>query len=192
MIVVHTLLEFIINSYNSKRLWGLFFGVCAVAVLFGILGIYIGIGQPLENSNEKVKLLDVIFNYSNEQAYQHIKAYGKNGRNLCLFGTLVLDSIFPLAYGSFFAILLARLFKDTNYKLLILLPLLLIIVDYVENTHIALLLINFPEEMPLIAYTGSICTSIKWILMALVLMSISLGFFLKNTEKFRDTEKFRF
>lgn len=184
MTTISTFIDYIIQSYSQKKLWVLFAAMWVVLIWFGLLGFYIGIGLPIDESGEMIKLLDVMFNYDQEQAYRHLEAYGDNGRTVCLFTTLVVDTLFPLIYGAFLALLLARLFRETRYRFFILLPILVMLVDYIENTHTALLLINFPDQMPLVVYTGSFFTSAKWILLGIILMSISFGFFLKNRKHF--------
>lgn len=179
-----TLIDFIIRSYSKRNLWILFAGICACLIVFGIAGVYMQIGAPIEGTTMSIQLLDALFNYSKEDAYLQLTAYGERGRSICLFNTLVTDSLFPLVYGAFWALLLGALLGRTSYRLLILLPLLVIVVDYIENTHTALLLINYPEIQPRVAYWGSVMTSVKWILISFVLMAISFGFFLKNQKNF--------
>lgn len=160
------------------RLLFLFVAIVVIAILYAVACFYIGIG--LNKNGDMIQLLDTIFNYSQEQAYQHLTAYQEKGRLIYLWSTLVLDTLFPLAYGAFFALLLAFLFEGTQFKGVVLLPLLLILVDCIENSHIALLLINFPEQMPRVAYIGSILTSLKWILIGILLLLVSLGCYIKN------------
>jgi hypothetical protein len=181
---IETLIDFIVRSYSKRNLWVLFIGTVVCAIMMAIAGLVIGVGQPLDGSSGSIQLLDTMFNYSLEEAYEQIKAYGENGRTVCVFSTLILDSLFPLLYGAFMSLVLAFLFQKTNYRVLILMPLLVIVVDYVENTHIAFLLINFPEKLPNVAYFGSLVTLTKWALLGLVLMAISFGFFLRNRKNF--------
>lgn len=181
---MNTLIDFIVQSHSKQNLWILFIGICVCLVGFGIVGIYMQIGTPIGGTTKQIQLLDVLFNYSEEDAYLQLGAYGERGRSLCLFNTLVIDSLFPFVYGTFGMLLLGALLGHTSYRVLVLLPLLVIIVDYIENTHTALLLINYPEVKPWVAYFGSIMTSIKWTLIGLILMAISFGFFLKNQKNF--------
>lgn len=184
MTTINTLIDFITQSYSQRKLLILFAGMCTCAFLFGVAGYFIGIGDLIEGTQERVSLLDVLFNYSEEQAYRQLTAYGEQGREVCLTSTLLLDSLFPLFFGPFFALLLAHLFQSTKYQYITLLPILTILVDYIENTHIALMLINFPEKMPWVAYTGSVFTNVKWGLIIIILLMISFGFFIKNRKNF--------
>lgn len=179
-----TLFDFILQGYSQRRVTILFVGILVCGFLFGVTGYFIGVGTLLGDTGEKVNILDLLFNYSEEQAYAQLSAYGEIGRQVCLASTLILDTIFPLVFGSFFALLLAHLFQHTRYKWVVLLPIIVVVLDYVENTHIALMLINFPERMPLIAYTGSIFTNAKWITMALIGLVISMGFFIRNRKNY--------
>ncbi|MBL4648699.1 MAG: hypothetical protein JKY03_03135 [Aureispira sp.] len=181
---IEMLIDFIVRSYSKKNLWILFIGTCICAITLAIAALVIGVGQPLDGSSGSIQLLDTMLNYSLEEAYEQLKAYGDNGRTVCVFSTLILDSLFPLLYGAFMSLVLVFLFQGTKYRAFILLPLLVIFVDYIENTHIAFLLINFPEQLPSVAYWGNLVTLTKWTLLGLVLMAISFGFFLRNRKNF--------
>jgi hypothetical protein len=149
-----------------------------------VAAIFIGVGQSIEGSTSSIQLLDTMLNYSAKDAYEQIKAYGENGRTICVLSTLILDSLFPLLYGAFMSLILAFLLKDSKYRMLILLPFLVVLADYIENTHIAILLINYPESMPNVVSWSNRITLIKWTLIGLVLMAISFGFFLRNRKNF--------
>lgn len=181
---METLVDFIVRSYSEKNLWVLFVGVCICAILMAIAALVIGVGQPIDGSNARIQILDTMLNYSQEEAYEQIKAYGETGRTVCVFTTLILDSLFPLFYGSFMSLILVFLFQATQYRMLIIMPLLILLVDYVENTHLAFLVINFPEELPHVVYWANLVTITKWTLVGLVLMAISFGFFLRNRKHF--------
>jgi len=181
---IEMLIDFIVRSYSKRNLWILFIGTCICGTTLAVAALVIGVGQTIEGTNKTIQLLDTMFSYSNEQAYEQIRAYGKNGRTVCVLSTLILDSLFPLLYGAFMSLILVFLFQKTKYRALIVIPLLVIFVDYIENTHIAFLLINFPEQLPNITYWCSFTTIIKWILISVVLMTISFGFFLRNRKDF--------
>ncbi|MCH2022446.1 MAG: hypothetical protein MK207_08215 [Saprospiraceae bacterium] len=182
--ILNNIINFIINNYSQRRLWIMFFGTIAFMVVFATIGFYIGVGQPINNSEVTKKILDVMFNASEEQMYEQIVAYGDHGRNLCLYATLIADTFFPMVFGSFFSFFLVWLYKDSKYKIVILTPLLVVLFDYAENLQIALLLINFPERLSLVAYTCNICTSIKWVLLGFVLLFICLGFNVKKKRSY--------
>lgn len=154
------------------------------ALCMAVAALFIGVGQVIEGTNTSIQLLDTMLNYSTKEAYEQLAAYGEYGRTICLLSTLILDSLFPLLYGAFMGLILVFLFRETKYKVLILLPLAVILVDYVENSHIAFLIINFPEKLPLVVYCSNVVTLIKWSLIGLVLMAVSFGFFLRNRKNF--------
>lgn len=181
---IETLIDFIVNSYSKRNLWILFIGTFICALTLAIASFFIGVGQSLGTSSGSIQLLDTMLNYSLEEAYGQLRAYGENGRTICVFSTLILDSLFPLLYGAFMSLILAFLLQETKYRILILMPLLVIFADYIENTHIAFLLINFPEQLPNVVYFCNLFTLIKWTLIGLALMAISFGFFLRNRKNF--------
>lgn len=181
---IEILIDFIVRSYSKRNLWILFVGTCICGIGLAVAALIIGVGQPIEGTNKSIQLLDTMLNYSVEEVYEQIGAYGESGRMICVFSTLILDSLFPLLYGAFMGLVLVFLLQETKYRMLILLPLLVILVDYVENTHIAFLLINFPEQLPNVVYWGNLVTLTKWALIGITLMTISFGFFLRNRANF--------
>lgn len=181
---IDMLIDFIVRSYSKRNLWVLFIGTCSCALTLAVAALFVGVGQKMEGGNTRIQLLDAMFNYTPQMAYAQIEAYGVSGRTICVFSTLILDSLFPLLYGAFMSLILVFLFRATKYRMLILLPLLVILVDYIENTHIAFLLIFFPKQLPMVVYSSNIATLTKWVLIGLVFMSISFGFFLRNRKNF--------
>ena len=181
---LETLVDFIVQSYSEKNLWILFVGTCICAISMAIAALLIGVGQPITGSSASIQMLDMTFDYSPEEAYEQVNAYGEQGRSVYLFTSLVLDTLFPLLYGAFMSLVLVFLLQKTKYRMLILMPLLLVLIDYLENTHLAFLIINFPEKFPNIAYWANLISLSKWTLIGLVFMTISFGFFLRNRKDF--------
>ena len=186
MNTINTLIDFIARSYSQRKLWTLFAVMLFCLLFFGILGILIGLGQPIEGTADSIKMLDLMIGYTQADVHRQFVAYGDKGIQLCLISTLVIDTFFPIAYAGFLALLLGHLLNRSSLRILILLPIVVMLVDFVENTHIALLLINFPELSEDIVYQASVCTASKWLLLGLTFMAISFGFFLKNRKHFFD------
>jgi hypothetical protein len=181
MSLIKGLIRKISMSYSSKKLKFSFIMMILIAILLGISGEYIGVGKTTE-TGETIKMLDVMFNRSEAATYTQIKAYGVEGREIYLYSTLILDSIFPMAFGTFLTLLLVNLYKKSKYHAVILTPLSVVFTDYAENILTAIMLTNYPERLHLISYTGSLCTSFKWILMAIVILLIARGFIIKKRE----------
>ena len=169
------------KSYSTKALKVSFIMMCLIAISLGISGEYIGVGKTLE-TGEQIKMLDLMFNRGEEATYEQLAAYGETGREAYLYSTLILDGIFPLAFGTFLTLLLVQLYSERKYSAVILTPLSVVITDYAENIHTAIMLRNYPERLPLISYTGSLCTTIKWILMGLVILLIVGGLINKKVK----------
>ena len=177
---MNKLVTFIINNYSPRRLWVALVATLIIMVVFAVLGTYIGVGQPINNSQETKMILDAMFNASEEQMYEQLTAFGAEGRKLSLYSTLIADTFFPMAFGSFFCLLLASLYRESKYRMVILTPLLVVLFDYAENLQIALLLINFPERLSLIAYACNLCTMVKWVTLGFVILLICVGFYRKK------------
>lgn len=185
MMLIETFIDFVAKSYSKRNVLILLGLLVTCIAAFIIISIYLGVGEQIGDTSSRVQLLDIIFNYSQKDVVQQFEAYGPDGIQVCLFSTLVLDSIFPLVYGALAGLLLSHLLYGTPYKWLVLLPLLIVVVDYLENTHTALLLINFPKINPTTVFWGSLFTSIKWGLIGVFFMVVSFGFFLQNRARIR-------
>ncbi len=65
--------------------------------LFPFLTIQFGPGHDLP-------ILDLMFGFSPEQAYDTISAYGQTGRSGAIITTAIADSIYPLVYAGLLAL----------------------------------------------------------------------------------------
>ncbi len=181
MILIKAFVRKVSMGYSSKKLKASFIIMILIAISLGISGQFIGVGKTTE-TGETIKLLDVMFNRSEAATYTQIKAYGKDGRTLYFYSTLILDSIFPMAFGTFLTLLLVNLFKKSRSQIAILTPLLVVFTDFAENILTAIMLTNYPVKLYLISYAGSLFTSLKWIFMGIVILLIALGLINKKRE----------
>lgn len=106
--------------------------------------------------------------YSGESLYGILGALGEAGRFFYLTSVLPLDLVFPTCYGVFLAIILSHLVRiaglqGTIWQYVVLLPIVAAIFDYAENILMIIILIHYPDTMPMIASCVSLCTVIKGI-----------------------------
>lgn len=94
-------------------------------------------------------ILDFKFGYSTADAHNMITALGKQGRAFYLTKIIPIDFPFPLAYMLFYAGWIALLVKHVApsgaAKLLLTLPLLAMLSDWIENVGIIFILKQYPD-----------------------------------------------
>ena len=136
-------------------------GICAVMNLYLI--------PAIESSTEGLRCFDMNFGYSYEKASQFLSLLSEEGRGIYLNWQLPLDFFYPVAYGAFFSLLLARL-SGKGAKL-IAFPALLAAFDYCEIVCVLRMLKAETLSSSLVA-VSSVATIIKTILMYLCILMI--------------------
>lgn len=113
-------------------------------------------------------VIDMQQSYSHAQLLALLGELSERGRQSYLIANMV-DMVYPLFYGSFFAGLLYRLRLREGLWLLATLPLLLGLVDLAENVQIRAMLLAYPDIPVALVDRASLTTSIKQGLVALML-----------------------
>jgi hypothetical protein len=125
--------------------------------------------------------LDLQSSYSPERAYQLIESYGEEGRQHYALIELTLDLIYPILSALFFSTLTIFFFRrvfplNSFWQKLPLLGPIVMIVDYLENTSIVTMLLNYPSRLDLVAQAANLFTVAKFALSGLELILILVGF----------------
>jgi hypothetical protein len=125
------------------------------------------------------KLLDSRFWYSPTDAqsfFENINTnIGKRGLNLYALTQVTLDLIFPIAYGTFLAVLITLLsLEEVDHKLIII-PLLATIADLGENIILAYLASNYSGNISSIVWAASVFTLLKWVMLVCAILLILGG-----------------
>src|SRR6185437_12014803 len=76
----------------------------------------------------------------------------------------ILDSVFPVLYGSVLALLLMRANQRalTSPTSFVWLPVLIVVFDWTENVLIIAMLLTFSNGVAAIAPVSSVVTIVKW------------------------------
>lgn len=108
-------------------------------------------------------MLDELVGYDAEMLKTQILLYGESGRVLHLRFTLILDSVFPFAYGAFFGGLLVLAARDVFDKAVLAPVLAVMALDLAENLQLALMLVQFPDlSDQQIAFAGATTLAKFW------------------------------
>ena len=126
------------------------FILCMVG--FGLLRDYLG-----------AEMLDLLPYYDRATLEGRILEYAPAAREAYAIATLTLDGLFPLAYGFIFAALLHWLIGRTHpMRILALLVLIPMVLDWSENVQFSLILQQFPDISDAQVMLASYTTMFKW------------------------------
>ena len=90
-------------------------------------------------------MLDEMQGYDRDDIKTQMLLYGEAGRSLHLRFTLLLDMVFPFAYGAFFGGLLVLAARGTFDRAILLPVVAVMVLDFTENIQLAIMLAQFPE-----------------------------------------------
>lgn len=147
----------------------------AVLIVSGILTVVICAVMNLifipqiESTTQGVRCFDMNFGYTYETAQKFISLLSEEGKNVYLTRQLPLDFFYPLAYGTFFSLLIVTLTKKKSR--LIILPVFLMAADYCENVCVILMLKSEALTKAVVG-AASTATIVKTILMYLCFILI--------------------
>jgi hypothetical protein len=114
----------------------------------------------------KFPTLDTLPSYTPSEAYQHLSSYGDQGRRLYSIIELTLDLIYPFISAMLFSLLILYTFQRAfpahawTHKLA-LIPLAVMLADYLENASIVTMLLSYPRQLPLLAAISNVFTVTK-------------------------------
>jgi len=125
--------------------------------------------QMSELAGVHTPMIDTRSGYDLEEIQEFFTIIKPEGRAAHRFATGVVDMIFPWAYGILFILISAFFLKnltdpDSKWMYLSLFPVLLMIVDYIENFNTLELLDTYPKLTAEMVDAASNITSIKTIL----------------------------
>ncbi len=105
--------------------------------------------------------------YIGEDLYRMAEGFGAEGRAYYIRSRFTFDVIWPLAYGFFLWASIAyfgRALKHQIPRYVVLLPIIGVILDYLENTGASLVMFLYPERMPVIPSLVPLFTTSKWLI----------------------------
>ncbi len=110
-------------------------------------------------------ILDITFYYDSQEALRRVEAYGQDGRSIYL-RFLILDFMFIPAYTLAAAFLISAMTSKVGgiaQSRANLLPMLIGLGDFIENSCTLILLTSYPDSPSVIASIGSSATMLKYL-----------------------------
>ena len=110
------------------------------------------------------ELLDLKPGYSYDEAMASMAQYGPDGRTTYAWASMLLDTLFPIAYVTFFAGLIYRFRLTEGTWVLAFVPVAAGLWDLAENAQITAMLVRYPHVGAAQVAWASAFTTVKgWI-----------------------------
>jgi hypothetical protein len=111
---------------------------------------------------------DTSFIYSADDLYRMTEAFGPTGRQAYVQARFTFDVVWPLVYAFFLITaiswLAGRAFQPASrWRLLNLVPVTAIILDYLENVAAVIVVARYPLQTPVIDLLAPSFTFLKWL-----------------------------
>lgn len=123
------------------------------------------------------KLLDLHIHYSPDQVYEHLAMLGVEGRTAYIGWALTSDLAFAVIYALALSVVLILILRElfppvSRFRHLSLLPFLTVFTDWGENLSLAWVTHVFPARVDAVVFFASFLTSLKWIFIALTVLTL--------------------
>ncbi|MEZ4901225.1 MAG: hypothetical protein R2822_05415 [Spirosomataceae bacterium] len=156
-------------------------------VLLGTIAVYLSFpAYFFKNAETKMNALsgqslgpiDLTMGFTPERTLQMVASYGHEARAYYATVEYTVDVAYPVVYSFLFAIILSLLFRHKSYKpfdYVNLFPLVVLVLDYLENITIVSLLNSYPTQSMTIATLCELFKLMKWISLGATLLLIIYG-----------------
>ncbi|MDE0000602.1 MAG: hypothetical protein OXQ89_22910 [Rhodospirillaceae bacterium] len=131
-----------------------------LAVSFAATAVFLLLVFP--NLPVGSELLDMKPGYSHVEAMASIAQYGPDGRRTYAWASVLLDTLFPVSYVTFFAGLIYRFRPTERLWTLAFVPVFAGLWDLAENAQIAAMLVQYPDIGATQVAWASAFTTVKW------------------------------
>jgi len=121
---------------------------------------------------------DLSFYYSAQNLYHMAEAYGEQGRGAYVRARFTFDLIWPLVYTFFLSTAISWVYAraltaDSLWRGANLVPVLAMLLDYLENLSVSLVMLRYPHPTIVADSLAPLFTMLKWVL---VIGSVGLLF----------------
>jgi hypothetical protein len=172
---MNTLSNFILKIANWQTL--LVFFLLEIAFISYFLPY--GFKSEVPIADQNLPIIDLQMTYDPENIASIVAMHTDKAKEAAIKGHIITDTIYPIVYFFLFSIILSLLFYKWRikpyFKWINILPLGIIIFDYLENIMIIKMLNNYPADISHLAIYCSLFTMIKWFFMAIMLVFLLAG-----------------
>jgi len=159
---------------ESKINWKL---ACLSVVIFALFIALIlpKISEYTEENIGGTGSPDTDMMYTGEELYEIAESYGEDGRETYVYLRWTFDLIWPLVYTFFLLSFIIILGKDIKYKFikpLYMMPIISMVMDYLENTLVTVVMVGFPKQMLILGSIASVVSLLKWVTLSLAFVCV--------------------
>ncbi len=139
-----------------------------------------GFKSDVPVAEQNLPILDLQWGYDPENVKSIVSMYtGAATKEAAIKGHIITDGLYPIVYVFFFGIALSLVFYKWKiqpwFKGINLLPIPILIFDYLENLMIVKMLNNYPSDISHLAVYCSVFTMIKWGFVAITMGVLVVG-----------------
>ena len=173
---MNTLSNFLVKIANWKTLLAFLLLYIAFVSYF----LPKGFKSDVPVAEQNLPILDLQWGYDPENVKSIVALYtGAATKEAAIKGHIITDGLYPIVYVFFFGIALSLVFYKWKiqpwFKGINLLPLPILVFDYLENIMIVKMLNNYPSDISTLAVYCSVFTMIKWVFVAITLVALVVG-----------------
>lgn len=133
---------------------------------------------------------DLSFFYSRDYVYELAGEYGETGRQAYVQARYTFDIAWPLVYTLFLATSISwtlsrSLPGGSRWLLVNITPLAAMLLDLLENLSTSLVMLAYPDQVPLAAWLAPLFTLFKWIFVGASFITLVAGVVLYLVKKFK-------
>jgi len=123
------------------------------------------------SSDSELGSPDLSFFYTPSDLYKMAESYGEAGRSDYIRARFTFDLVWPLVYTAFLVTSISWLFRkgfhhQSRWQLSNLIPVLGMILDFLENISTSLVMYKYPERTFVVDFLAPWFTAAKWILVS--------------------------
>jgi hypothetical protein len=103
-----------------------------------------------------------------EQLYEIAESYGEEGRRAYVEARFTFDIVWPVVYTLFLASSISWLYSrslssNSTLQLANMVPVVGMILDFLENISASIVMLRFPDRTPVIDIAATMFTAMKWL-----------------------------
>jgi hypothetical protein len=180
---MNSLSNFLIKIANWKTFL-VFFGLY---IVFNAYFFPKGFKSDVPISDQNLPILDLQMTYNPDRVKSIITQYTGAAKKAAIKGHLITDTIYPIVYFFLFGIALSSVFYKWKinpwFKWINIVPLIIILFDYLENYLIIKMFNYYPLDMGLMPHFCSLFTVLKWVFVGITSVILLIGIVLNLLKK---------
>jgi hypothetical protein len=137
---------------------------------------------------------DLSFWYSKSDLYGMAESYGELGRAEYIKARFTFDLVWPIVYTVFLVTAISwffgKVFSDMNiWQRANLLPLLAMILDYLENISTSIVMARYPAQTVLVDSLATVFTPAKWLFVGVSFILLLIGIAFVVWDWLKDSQR---